>query len=321
MPMVIHAINAFPEIRAAIRTDTIDILSAEYHGLREYGRSYEVWHSVGSLARASTLGTLFPKRDSNGFLDILPDEWIAVGAGRYNGQAIARVHLGDLKKGNVPPAGTPYTTFVRLENDSPIIISGQLNYDHFMRDDRILMVAGSPENRESLAKIIFGKNRTTFGSNPFMNVAGFRAEAKGRLLYLGYDYGGLYGYSYMNLDGRFVGVRDRREQLAPRAPSAQKRSLEEAVTEALSSEKPVEDLLREEIASGLALKERIASLESQIQKGRVTLGGKEYQVVSGQEEKIMEAIKAGKEFQTEMYDYSGLKRHPKKTKKDILDFD
>ena len=148
-------------------------------------------------------------------MQIADDEWVAVGKGNYNGQTVARIHLDDIKKGSVPAAGTPYTVFTRLDKDKANINgSGQLTYDAFMSDDRVLMIAGSPDNREALAKMLFGRKEdggegwSNIGSYHRINEAGFDAQAKGRLVYLYGDCIGLGGNLYFGiyLSGRFVGV-------------------------------------------------------------------------------------------------------------------
>ena len=228
MPMVIQAMTAHPEVREAIRSTWIDTITGEYHGQRDGDRSYETWHSAGSLATAKGLEKLFSKAGDYAFMQISDDEWVAVGKGSYNGQTVARVHLDDAKKGNVPSAGTPYTIFARLDKDSPKINGrGQLDYDTFMQDDRVLMITGSPESREALAKMLFGKKEdggegwSNIGSYHRINEIGFDAKAKGRLAFLGNDISGLVGYDGISNLGRFVvggaGGAVAREKSAPQS--------------------------------------------------------------------------------------------------------
>ncbi len=212
MPMVIQAMTTHPEIREAIRPTWIDTITGEYPGQRDGERYYEAWHSVGSLATAEGLENAFYKADEYAFMPISDDEWAAVGKGNYNGQTVDRVHLEDARKGNVPAPGTPYTIFVRLDKDSAKINGrGQLDYDTFMQDDRVLMITGSPESREALAKMLFGKKEdggegwSNIGSYHRINEVGFDKRAKGRLAFLNGDGGGLGGGGISNR-GRFVGV-------------------------------------------------------------------------------------------------------------------
>ena len=213
MPMVIQAMTTHPEVREAIRPSWIDTITGEYHGQRDGDRSYETWHSAGSLATAKGLEKLFSHAGDYAFMSISNDEWVAVGNGSYNGQTIARVSLEDARKGDVPAVGTPYTIFVRLDKDkSNISGRSQLDYDTFMQDDRVLMITGSPESREALAKILFdkkedgGEGRTSIGSYHRINEVGFDPQAKGRLVYLYNDDYGLGGIKYIANNGRFVGV-------------------------------------------------------------------------------------------------------------------
>ena len=179
-------------------------------------RSYETWHSVGSLATQKGLNDAFKNRRGDyGFMTIDDNEWATVGKGHYKGQDVARIHLDDVKKGDVPKAGTSYTIFVNLDKDKfTINENGQLNYDTFMADDRVLMVTGSPENRETLAKMLFGAEKDggegwdSVGSYHRMNEIGFD-EARGRLVYLYNNNDGLDGDNYdIYNNGRFLGVSD-----------------------------------------------------------------------------------------------------------------
>jgi hypothetical protein len=100
-----------------------------------------------------------------------------------------------------------------LDKDSPKINGrGQLDYDTFMQDDRVLMIMGSPESREALAKMLFGKKEeggegwSNIGSYHRINEVGFDKQAKGRLVCLYNYYIGLVGKLNINNSGRFVGV-------------------------------------------------------------------------------------------------------------------
>ncbi len=214
MPMAIQAMDNHPEVRGKIRHGWVDTITGEYHGLRDKDtRSYETWHSAGSLATAKGLEKAFARAENYGFMQTANDEWVPIGNGIYDGQDVRRVHLDDVKKGDVPSAGTPYTIYVRLDKDSPNINpSGQLEYDVFMQDDRVLMVTGSPENREVLAKMLFGRKEeggegwNSVGSYHRINEVGFDVNPKGRPVLLGSVIGGLYGGISLGGYGCFVGV-------------------------------------------------------------------------------------------------------------------
>ncbi|MCK4670488.1 MAG: hypothetical protein KAT43_04750, partial [Nanoarchaeota archaeon] len=110
---------------------------------------------------------------------------------------------------------------VRLDKDSPNINDNdRLDYDTFMQDDRVLMIAGSPDNREALAKMLFGAKKDggegwdSVGSYHRINEVGFDTTARGRLVYLYYDVDGLGGDSGIYYSGRFFGVSDRVAQLS-----------------------------------------------------------------------------------------------------------
>ena len=215
MPMAIQAMTNNSEVRGAVRPKWIDTITGEYHGQRNGDRSYETWHSVGSLATLKGLSKAFKNVGNYGFMEIEPNEWASIGDGRYVGQDVARVHIEDLRKGkNLPVTGTPYTTFILLDKDKPTISgSSQLDYDTFMKDDRVLMVAGSPDNREALAKMLFGAKEdggegySSIGNYHRMNDVSFDAS-RGRLVYLNNYNNGLNGDNNISISGRFLGVSD-----------------------------------------------------------------------------------------------------------------
>ena len=217
MPLGITALTQNPKIRAAIRPNLLDTITGEYHGQRNGQRSYETWHSTGSLATSEGLARAFPKQDDYGFMLISPEEWNAIGKGAYQGTSVQRVHLEEARNGDVPKAGTPYTIFTLLDTDRPgINESTQLSYDQFMKDDRVLMITGSPEYREALAKMFFGEKEdggegwTSVGSYHRIHNAPFGLIAKGRLSFVSDDYYGLDGYDYILPEGCFLVVRDIR---------------------------------------------------------------------------------------------------------------
>lgn len=213
MPLVIQAMSSHPEIRKAIRPSWIDTITAELHGQRDGERSYEAWHSAGSLASSEGLEKAFPKMGAYGFMKVGDDEWTSVGKGSYDGKNVARIHLDDARNGKVPAPGIPHTIFVLLDKDHPNINKrGPVGYDEFMNDDRVLMITGSPENRERLAKILFGSKEqggegwTSVGSYHRTNEVGFGTNAVGRLVYVNYNYDGLNGNYDIGNIGRFAGV-------------------------------------------------------------------------------------------------------------------
>lgn len=216
MPLAIHAMTTQADIREAIRPKYLDTITAEVHGLRDGKKSYEAWHSVGSLATFKGLEDAFKnRREDYGFMTLNTNEWATVGEGKYNGKHIARIHLSDVQKGNVPKPRTPYTVFVYMDKDKPTINpSGPLTYDQFMKDDRVLMITGSPDSREALAKMLFGAKKDggegweTIGSYHRINDVGFNEQARGRLVYLYYNSDGLDGSRNIIYIGRFLGVSD-----------------------------------------------------------------------------------------------------------------
>ena len=211
MPRLIQAITNDSDIRSIVRPGKwLDVISGEYHGTREGKRSYEVWHSAGSLSTLEGLKKGRKDVKQYGFMPVDPNEWELIGMGKYNGDVVERVHLDDLRKGNnIPEAGTPYTTFALIDKDDITINPrDQLDYDTFMTDDRVLMIAGSPDNRADVAKMLFkDESRSSIGSYHRINEVGFD-NSRGRLVCLDDNYYGLYGCDYVGSSGRFLGVSD-----------------------------------------------------------------------------------------------------------------
>ena len=156
VPMAIEAMSGQP--RMLLPENSIDTLTAEYQGLRNGERSYEVWQSIGSLATLEGAGETFNncRSLSYGFSPVDNAEWDDAGKGKYLGKDVIRVHLEDVRKGNVPLPGIPYTAFFRPDSDRHYVsVDEWLDYDEFMKDDRVLTLAGNPDSRESFAKLLF----------------------------------------------------------------------------------------------------------------------------------------------------------------------
>ncbi|MBS3142767.1 hypothetical protein J4464_05265 [Candidatus Woesearchaeota archaeon] len=236
MPLATQAMGHHPEVRAVVRHHWIDTISVECHGFRDNTRSYEAWHSVGSMATEKGLEDAIPTGGAYAFMPIAHDEWAAVGKGSYDVKNIVRVdNLMDLRAGNIPAAGAPYTIslmipegyrLIPLATDTKEVIDmhgagklilferGELNADQFRMDDRVASVCGSPENVEILHGILFGKKegggegRSSFGSYHRIHELGFGNVPMSRPLFLGnLGYDGLSGYDGLNNYARFLGVR------------------------------------------------------------------------------------------------------------------
>ncbi len=214
IPAAISMITAHPCVREAIIPDWIDTITGEYHGRRNGDRYYEVWHSAGSLSTAKGLAGSFPRSAENAFMSITEAEWSSAQKGFSNGRIVVRVHLNDIRKDDVPEPSVPYTVYVNLDKDELNIgRSGQLSYDSFMRDDRVLMLAGSSKNRELLAGLFFRKKEDgglgcgSVGSYHRIRVIPFEERAKGRLTYLYMNDKGLGGVSRIINDGLFLAAR------------------------------------------------------------------------------------------------------------------
>ena len=85
---------------------------------------------------------------------------------------IVLTSLEEIKRGNLPEPGTLYSIIAHDKDSSPFISQpgSWLDYDTFMRDDRMLMLAGSLENRELLAQIYFSpKDDGGWGNNIVYN--------------------------------------------------------------------------------------------------------------------------------------------------------
>ena len=182
----IPAIADYPDIRKAVRKGHLTTTTGEYHGRRDAGFlsskkfwSYEAGHGVGSLftrkgvddaireGRYVRMDYVRAYEKDPGLKNIFtflisPTEWAAIGRGQYKGQEIPRFHIYDIKRGDLPETGKPYTIYMDaedLQEDAFTASRDDLDYDAFMRDDRILMLAGDLEKRETLAKMLFGAEK------------------------------------------------------------------------------------------------------------------------------------------------------------------
>ena len=233
IPMAIRAMTNNPEVRKAVRPTWIDSVSIEQQGKRDGDDVYEVSHSTGSFATLEGLKAgLESGIDVYGFMVVPDTEWAEAGKGKYLGKEVPRVSLSDLRAGkNIPSIGTPYTVFTKMKDNPNINPRGQLTYDQFMNDDRVLMTCGSPEEREALAKMLFGK--TEEGGEGWSNVGSYhRLEArfgtnKGRPAYLHNNHAGLDAYFVRHASGRFLGVAP--EALVARGVELVRPSLEQVI--------------------------------------------------------------------------------------------
>jgi len=218
VPLLIQNIDTHPEIREAIwRLPTkIDTITSEYFGFRKSVRFYEVWHSAGTLSTAEGLKKMFPLR-SNSLIDISNDEWVQVDKGSYDGQTIERRHLDDVKKGDVPSPGTPYTIFVRPDKDKfGFSLLDNFMCDNLMQKDRFLMYAGNLENADALDKIFNdemnkrGKKQRSFKIKRDIFDDGFYTKnARGRMVYFNFfSWHDFLGYRCNNVNGCFVVLGD-----------------------------------------------------------------------------------------------------------------
>ena len=203
VPLLIQAMSHHPEVRKTIRPQWVDTLTSECLGLRNGQTSYEAWHSVGSLATVEGLENSFSKKGAYGFMPISEDEWGAVGTG----DGRARVSLDDVKRGDVP-AGMPYSIFAYADTLS--VDERPLTHERFLRDDRVLMISGSLENRELLTRMLFSeKEEGGEGWHAVENMYHVPAcfdNPRGRLLCLGDNNTGFFGSELARV-GRFAAVR------------------------------------------------------------------------------------------------------------------
>lgn len=175
MPMIIDVLK-----EAYSRMGSIDLSltsnSLECQGLRKNKFFYEVWHSAGSISTAKGLMKIIYNQNDDRSFNIPESEWESMGKGVFGRETIERVHIQDLKKGQVPSERTPYTVYTPIPEDYQLIPlgkslkkllpkikkneliifePGKLNYEQFMIDDRIAAICGSLENVEALARIRF----------------------------------------------------------------------------------------------------------------------------------------------------------------------
>ena len=187
VPTAIQVMGLYPELRETVRAENLNTMTSEFRGVRQKKglldlmlpeASYEVVHGTIPIPTYQhlkyakneilrKLGSQDPEIYTGGIGCINDSMWDAFEGGEFvHGiqdyvQKIVRLHLEDLKKDDVPKAGTLYSIYV-LDKDRPVISPsgrGNMDYDVFMRDDRMLMLSGSLENMETLAKILFGAEK------------------------------------------------------------------------------------------------------------------------------------------------------------------
>ena len=196
------------------------ILAREYLAVR-HGREYAD-RAIEYVKKADILKSRDYLRIAGkcGFMRIDKNEWDEVGKGRYAGQDVPRLSLEDARMGNVPEPGTPHTISLDVENGDYSINDineiTKLDRDAFMRDDRILMLTGSPENREMLAGMYFGPEENggeglkSVSAYHLIHHLGFDSVAVGSPIRLGSGSDGIYNYTPINNKGRFLAIRNER---------------------------------------------------------------------------------------------------------------
>ena len=183
MPEAILAMATYKAVQEAARSANLNTSTIEFRGVR-YRRglldldlpeaSYEVLHGINLPYPHKEV-----ERFRDHFMEALGDQidgyidglcgidgyiWDYLGnAGIYAGGSIdsfLRLPLEEIKKGNAPEPGTFYSIYV-LDRARPSVSppGSRLDYDGFMRDDRMLMLAGSCEERELLAIMLFGAEK------------------------------------------------------------------------------------------------------------------------------------------------------------------
>jgi hypothetical protein len=218
--------------RTAIRKRYADVNSAEYQGQTEEGRVYAVGHSLGPLTTTERIKQGIKNIHMYGFLSLNATEWKTF----MNNPEM--VPLDDIKKGF--SSSQPYAIFANLDKDNVVINdSGLLDYDHFMKDDRLLMVAGSLESRENIANILFKEEkRRIVGSYHRIKEGTFNNS--GRPVFLDSSYCG-----FDSKDGSGYYERGRFVVVAPEAHvragySNHKEFLEAKVKESMDARKPIQ---------------------------------------------------------------------------------
>lgn len=163
IPGLLNEIRKDPEIVKSLELSYVDTSTVQYHGPRDDEFSYEVSHrSPGPFSTGKDIERSLGNGPVRRYMKVGPSAWADLGRGKYLEEDITRIHLEDVKRGDVP-VNAPYTVFARENevNDLPpimkerdVFVSGY-NYDGFIKSDYALMTAGSPENVETLAQIYF----------------------------------------------------------------------------------------------------------------------------------------------------------------------
>ena len=158
----------------------VDTSTVEYHGPRDGEFSYEVSHrSPGPFSTGRDIEASWGRNPIQRYMPVAPDAWADLGRGKYLGEDVTRVHLEDVRRGEIPDG--PYTVHAREQeaNDIPSLpqergLTHYVSYDGFMESDSVLMKTGSPENREILAGIYFRKSDGQIDHNLIIEGPNFR---------------------------------------------------------------------------------------------------------------------------------------------------
>jgi hypothetical protein len=142
---------------ALIRRLWLDTISGEYFLLNKEGHSiYAIAHGNHPLDSAARIEKGWKERNSyDGFFPMTDEEAYSILADAIPVSEVRRNAFA----GQIDASRN--TIYIDLDNnDKRTIFHGQnLRYDQWMIDDRILAICGSENNRESLGKFFFKKEK------------------------------------------------------------------------------------------------------------------------------------------------------------------
>ena len=194
MPRLIELLQN-EKISKAIRESYVDTTSAEFHSTIKGERIYAVAHGDLPFLSVKRLKEGVKNQDQYGFIPLTAHEAKILFK--------SMVPIGDVRSGY---DASNQTIAINLDKDNPVINPrGQLDYNTWMNDDRVLAACGNKENRQFLGEFLFKteRKRDSVGSYHRIQEKSFD-QPVGRLVVLRSDDNGINRY-YLNYSGRSVG--------------------------------------------------------------------------------------------------------------------
>jgi len=211
----------------SLETSDIGVNSAEYLCNKDSDMIYVVGHSLGPLANLKRLEKRSGQIIFDGLLDFENSELV-----KFKDESA--ISLNDLRHGvssNKPyavktlipqgykliPRTTPIKDVLRMHKSPRLIIfeSGSLTREQFLLDDRVLMIAGSLEGREKIAKMLPFEQEKSLGS--YHHIMDKMQPGHGRQLIFSTYFGFQVPTESLYNEARFMVSGSRKKLLGPTA--------------------------------------------------------------------------------------------------------